>query len=184
VFVLVLLADVLELAGDLVVIDLDPARGIFRYEIDPDHRAGEILGDEAADDARFFDVRLDRGELFRRGLEAFDVRRERRRDHVAAGESVFDDFDEAHVRREDRADARFVDMLDRLRILGDVLHGLEERLVEHVAALVHHRDQNAVGAAEVLLVVEKRLHVLVLQRNHLLEAGVDAQLQASTPRTP
>ena len=75
-----------------------------------------------------------------------------------------------------------VDVFDRLGILGDVLHGLEERLVEHVAALVHHRDQDAVGAAEVLLVVQEGLHVFVLQRNLLLEAGVDAA--AARRRTP
>ena len=117
-FVLVLGADRVELAGDLVVVDLDAARRILGHQVDPDHRAGKILGDEAADDVRLVDVGLDRRELLRRGLETFDVRRVVLRDDVAAGEAVLDDFDEAHVRREDRTDARGIDAVDRLGVAG------------------------------------------------------------------
>ena len=171
------MTDRFELAGDRVVVDGHAVRGVLGHQIDPDHGAGEVLGDQTPDDIGLFDVRADRGELRRRGLEAIDIRCERRRDHVAAGETVFDDLDEAHIRREDRTDARLVDVFDRLGGLGDVLHGLEERLVEHVAVLVHHRDQDAVGAAEVFLIVEKSLHVFVIEWNLFLEAGVHAQLR-------
>jgi hypothetical protein len=53
------------------------------------------------------------------------------------------------------------------------VHGLQlrERLgIEDVAVARPHRDQHLVRAAEVLLVLEERLHVRMLERQHLGEA--------------
>ena len=68
-------------------------------------------------------------------------------------------------------------MRDGFGILGDFLHCFEERLVEHVAAFVDHCDQNAVGSAKLFLVVEKRFHVRIVQRDLFLEAGIDFELR-------
>ncbi len=174
VVVLVLLPDRLELVGDLLVVDL--VEIAFGDEVGPDHRAGPVLGHQAADDVGLDDVAADGLEVFRRGLEALDVRGEGLRDDVAARQAVLDHFDEAHVRREQRARAGVVGGIEVDDLVGDVLQGLHELLVEHVAVLRDHGHEHAVGAAELELVILEGLHVLVLQRHLLLEAGVHLEL--------
>ena len=53
---------------------------------------------------------------------------------------------------------------------------------EHVAVARDQRDQHAVGAAELRLVLHEGLHVLVLERQLLGERGVDVQAARRRPQ--
>ncbi len=174
VLVLVLLADVLELGRDRLVVET--LARVFRNQIGPDHRAGEITRHQLADDAGLDDVAADGGEILGRRRPTLQVGRELRRDDIAPGEAVLDHFDEADVRGEDRAHARIVGFVDGDDVRRDLLHELEEFLVEHVAVLGHDGHQDAVRTAEVLLVLQEGLHVLVIERDLLLEPRIDPEL--------
>ena len=173
--VLVLLADGFELVGYLLVVQLAVTR-ILGDQLGPDHGAGEVLCHQSADDAGLVDVRADGLEILGDGLEARRVGREGRRNHVAAGKTVLDDFHESHVRGEDRTHAGIVHLVNADDVVGDLLHGLHEWQREHVAVARHDRDQYAVGATEFVLVLQEGLHVLMVERDLLLEAGVDLEL--------
>ena len=53
--------------------------------------------------------------------------------------------------------------------------GIEVLRGEDVAVLGHHHHQHPVGTAEGLAILGEGLHVGMLQRQHLVEAGIDAQ---------
>ncbi len=96
--------------------------------------------------------------------------------HVAAAEAVLDDLGVAHVRGEQRRHGAALDAGDVEDLLGHLAQRVHELLVVDGPLLVLQRDQHLVGAAEVRLVLQEGRHVRVLQRDHLGERRLHAQL--------
>jgi hypothetical protein len=142
--------------------------GVFFEHDGRDQRAGEIVGHQPAADAGLEDVLAHPLERLTRGHEF-------RIDHVAGFDAVLDHFHVAHVGREQRLHAAAVDAVHDQHFIGGLLQGIEEAGREHVAVARHQRHQHAIGAAEVRLVLDEGLHVLVFERQLLGERGVDAQ---------
>src|SRR5690606_39003862 len=157
---LVALADGLELLRDLLVVELVGAVA-FRNQVGPDHGARPVARHQTAEDAGLDDIGPQGLEVHLGGDETGNVGGEFVGNDVAAREAVLDNLHETHVRREQRAGARVVHLRYSQHLGGDVLQGCEELAVEHVAVLGDQGQQHAVGAAELLLVVEEGLHVLV-----------------------
>ena len=136
-----------------------------------DHHGGTlVVRHDAADPVRLEQVLAHAGELLRAAVEVG-------RDDVAAAETVLDHFVVADVGREERGHRAALDALDEEHLLRDLAERLHEFLVEDVAAAaVVDRDQHAIGAAEVRLELQEGLHVLVVERDHLGEARLYAQL--------
>jgi hypothetical protein len=102
-------------------------------------------------------------------------------DHVARLDAALDDLGVARVRRPERLHARAVHALDEEHLVGRDLERLEEFRREHVPVARDHGDQEAVRPAELLLVVEVGADVLVLQRQLLVEVGVELQARRRDP---
>jgi len=111
---------------------------------------------------------LHRVEPLRRRLEIV-------RDDVAGGDAVLHHLGVAHVRREQRLHPAAVDSGQEEDLVGRPTQGVEELRREHVAVLRHHRHQDPVGAAELLLVLQIGLDVGMLRRQQLGESGVDPE---------
>ena len=84
-----------------------------------DERAGEVVRDEPADDARLQDVLAHAREALGRGLEIGG-------DHVAGFDAVLDHLEVAHVRREQRLHAPAVDAIHHDDFVRRPLQRVEE----------------------------------------------------------
>ncbi len=158
----------LELVGDADRVDR-PALGIGVEHDGAHQRAGEVIGHQPADDAGLADVVAHPRHVLRR-------RREVGGHHVARLDAVLDHLEVAHVGREDRLHLRAVDAVHDDDLVGRLAQRGEELRREHVAVARDQRDQHAVGAAELRhLRVQVGAHVLVPDRQRLVEGGVDAQ---------
>ena len=156
------------------VIDRRARLGIRVHQLRAHHRAGEVVRDQAPDDAGLEDV-------LAHAREPLGVRLEVRGDHVAGLDAALDDLGVARVRRPQRLHARAVHALDEEDLVGRDLQRLEELRREHVAVARDDRDQQPVGAAELLLVVEVGADVLVLERQLLVEVRVELEARHRDP---
>ena len=108
-------------------------------------------------------------------------RRIARRNHVLGAETaVLDDFEKAHVAREDRRQLGAVDAARELDLARGQLEAGEKALVVDLAVVrivLHQRHQHRVGAADVAAVLLEHLHVRMIRRHRLAEARVRFQAQ-------
>ena len=146
-----------------------PVSGSFSMSVATTIADGVVVRHEPADPVGLEQVLAHLFQLLRRAREVG-------RDDVAAAEAVLDDLVVPHVRGEQRRDRAALDALDVEDFLGDLAQVLHELLVVDVALLVLQRHQHLVGAAEVRPVLQERLHVRVLERDHLGECRLHAQL--------
>ena len=163
-----LAADAFELVRDVDVVEPLAGVRVELLKLRGDNRAGEVVRHQAPHDAGLDDVLAHPREAGFGGLEV-------RRQHVAGGDAVLHHFDVANVRSEDREDLGAVDAGQEERRVRHLAQGGEELGREHVAVARHHRDHHAVRAAELLAILKEGLHVLVLDRHQLGEAGIDPQ---------
>src|SRR5262249_34474250 len=95
---------------------------------------------------------------------------------VAGLDALLHHLEVAYVGCEDRLHLRAVDAVHDDDFVGGLAHRGEELRREHVAIARDQRDQHAIGAAELGKPrVEIGAHVLVPNRQRLVERGVDAQ---------
>ena len=80
-----------------------------------------------------------------------------------------------HVGSEDREDLGPIHAGQEEGRVGHFPQAREELGGEHVSVPRHQRDDHPIRAAELVAVLEEGLHVLVLERHQLGEAGIDAQ---------
>ena len=171
-------ADGFQLLGHFAVIELGAGVGIDLQQLGADDGALEVIGHQTADMAGLEHVAAHQIEVLGGDAVFRHLADDRGRHHVATREAGFHHLDETHVRREQRRHRGAVDAGQEEHVIGDSLERLEElRRVDVAAVLGAQRDQHAVGTTERFAVFGEGLHVGVLQRNHLLEAGVDAQLR-------
>ena len=167
-------ADALQLVRDLDVVEPFAGVGVKLLQPGGNDRAGEVVRYQPPDETGLDDVLPQPGEA---GLGRPEIRRE----HVAGGDAVLDHLDEPHVGGEDRIDLGPVDPRQEERRVGRLAQRGEEPGREHVALAGHHRDQHAVRPAELVAVLEEGLHVFVLDRHQLGEAGVDPEPRRLPP---
>ena len=165
---------VFELLRDIVVVELHAGDRIDFEQFRLDHRAALIVGHVAADDVGLRDVHADlldhlRGRLQNRILG---------RNHVGAEKTTFDDFDETHVRREQRVHLRAVDAGQEEHRVGELLEPGEKILVVDVAVFLDQRNENGVGAAELRLILLVHFHVRMFERDRFVEAGIALDLRS------
>ncbi len=173
--VLDLLADLLlQRPGDGDVVDRLPRLRVGIEQLRAHHGAGEVVGHQPADDAGLEDVLLDPRESLCIGLEVGG-------NDVAGLDAPLDHLGIARVRGPQRLNPRAVDAVDEEHLVGRDLECPEELRGEHVAVLGDDGDQQAVGAAEVRLVVEVGLDVLVVDRQLLGEVGVELEPAGGDP---
>ena len=135
-------------------VDRTAAGRILLLQLGGHERAREIVGNKAADDAGFEDVVAHLVDARRRG-------RETGRDHVTGLDAAFDDLHVAGIGGPQRLDPGAVDAGDEEDVVGRRLQGREIARRPHVPVVGEHADKDAVGSAELLLVLDIGPHVLV-----------------------
>ena len=150
------------------VVELLPGVGIKFLQLGTHQGAGEVVGNQAADDAGLDDVLAHLCQAF---VGWFEIPRQ----NIAAHQAVLDHLDKAHVGGKDGIDLRAVNARQEENGVGDLAQQGEKFGREHVAVTCHHRHGHAVGAAELFTVFEEGMHVIVLDRQKLRETGVHAQ---------
>ena len=161
-------ADPLKLLRNFDVVEALAGVRVKLLQLGAHDRAAEVVRHQSPDDAGLDDVLANPREA---GLVGLEVHRQ----HVAGRDAVLHHLDEAHVRGEDGEHLGAVHSGQEEGRVGHLPQHREELGSEHVAVARHHRDDHAVRAPELLAILEKGLHVLVLERHELGEAGVDAQ---------
>ena len=162
-------ANAFKLPGHFLEVEAATGLGIFLLQRGHHHGGRTVEGNDPAAPVRLADVFPYLGQLFRRAGKV-------RGHDVATAKAVFDDFGEANVRGKQRSYRAALDALDVEHVFGDLVQGVHERLGVDVAMLRLEGDQNLVGAAKAVLVLQEGLHVLVLERNHFRETGADLEV--------
>ena len=166
-----LCANRLEFAGDTGVIEMLTGFWIDLEQVGLDQRGLQVVRNQAAHHAGLGDVAAD---LVEAGFVGFETGRN---DDVAV-EAFFGHLDVAHVRGEDRAHASAVDARGEEDLIIHLAQdGQEFGVVDVAFAFPLHADEDSVGAGEGPRVLQEGGHVLVLERDELVEARVEAGVQ-------
>ena len=159
-----------QVRGHLLIVQGLPGRRVTFDQLGTDQRTGEVVGHQTAHPPGFDDVVAYHRHPFRGRLEFG-------RHHVAAAESILDDLDITNIRREDGGYRRARHAGQEEHLVGGQTHRLEELRIEDVAFFLEQGHDELITAAEILFVLLQRLDVRMLQRQQLLEPGVDTQLE-------
>src|SRR3546814_2701835 len=93
------------------------------------------------------------------------------RNHVTAREAAFDDFDIAHVRREDRRHARTIDTGQEKQFVGRRLQRGQEFLVVDVRSEEHTSElQSLMRISYAVFCLKKKKYIQIIIESYLTSA--------------
>ena len=172
---LILVADLLfEQVRDVDKVEPFTATGINFQQFGADHGAAEVGGYQTTDDAGFQNV-------FTNPLQSFRRRGKVGRNHIAAGDAVFNHFGVADIGGEQGADLGAIDAGDEENVIRCQLKGFEKVGGKDIPLFDHQGDHHPVSATEFLTMLDVGLHVLMFKGEQLGKAGINAQIGEGVP---
>ena len=170
----VLAADVFfQPGGEIEVIELPVSVGVLFEQIGDDHDGAVVPGHQTAHVTAAHHALADGGDLVGVERGGGDLAA----DDVIGLKTVLGQFIGAGIGRPQRLHRTAVDAGQKEHCLGEIVQLLQRGLVPDVSFIGAQHDHDAVGAEQLVAVLEKDIGIFVTDRQLLVEAGRQAQLQ-------